>query len=105
MIQVALEFARRAESKLDAEFRRFHADNPHVYRRLAEMARQARAAGRTRIGIGMLFEALRWEHAISTTGDDFKLNNNHRSRYARLLMDSEPDLAGLFELRALEDGE
>jgi hypothetical protein len=36
--------------------------------------------------------------AISTTGD-FKLNNNYRAHYARLIMHQEPDLDGIFELR------
>lgn len=51
----------------------------------------------------MLFEVLRWQHAVST--DDptspFLLNNNWRSRYARLIAEQEPDLHHAFELREL----
>lgn len=82
-------------------FEEFHARNPHVYELLVKLARRAAQAGRTRIGIGMLYEVLRWNYAIHTTGDEFKLNNNFRSRYVRLIEDSEPDLAGLFQLREL----
>ena len=105
MIQVALDLREQHRSKLDREFSEFHRANPHVYRRLVDMARQAVRAGRRKIGIGMLFEVLRWEHAISTVGDEFRLNNNHRSRYARMLMRLEQDLAGLFDVRELADGE
>jgi hypothetical protein len=80
VIQLALDMRR--QSQIDAAFSEFHARNPHVYARLAAMARQAVAAGRRRIGIGMLFEVLRWEHQIATTDEEFRLNNNYRSRYA-----------------------
>jgi hypothetical protein len=89
------------DSRIDREFAEFHAANPHVYDELVMLARRARRAGTTRLGIGMLFEVLRWRHALRTRGDDFKLNNNYRSRYARMLMDREPDLNGVFEIREL----
>lgn len=87
---------------IEAEFRIFHRENPHVYEKLVELARQARTNGRQTLGIGMLFEVLRWEHLIYTTDPDFKLNNNYRSYYARLMMKNEPDLAGMFQTRKLQ---
>jgi hypothetical protein len=89
------------EATIREAFLRFHYENPHVYVQLTELARQARAAGTKKIGIGMLFEVLRWRHTLSTAGDDFKLNNNYRSYYARMIMAKEPDLWGIFELRKL----
>jgi hypothetical protein len=90
------------ESKLAAEFLAFHEANPKVYEELVKLARQAKAKGRTTIGIGMLWEVLRWHFWLETKGDDeFKLNNNHRSRYARLIMGLEVDLAGVFVTREL----
>jgi hypothetical protein len=82
-------------------FRVFHLANPHVYRRLVEMAREAKRNGHDKLGIGMLFEVVRWETEFQTTGIDFKLNNNFRSRYARLIMATEPDLATIFHTREL----
>lgn len=38
---------------------------------------------------------------MRTHGDEFKLNNNFRSHYARALMQRERELAGFFELRRL----
>ena len=87
-------------SPLDIAFSDYHTANPHVADMLARLARQARARGRTRIGMKMLFEVVRWEHTLTTTGE-FKLNNNLTSRYARLLMNEHPDLAGMFETREL----
>jgi hypothetical protein len=87
---------------LDERFRRFHAVNPSVYRNLVTLARRALAAGRERIGIKQLWEVLRWEYSLAVnSADEFTLNNDFTSRYARLIMDSEPDLAQMFETRKL----
>lgn len=86
---------------IQQRFERFHEANPHVYRALVGMARDLKHRGRSRIGIGMLYEVLRWHYAMATGGSDFKLNNNYRSRYARLIEAQEADLAGVFEKREL----
>lgn len=84
------------------QFLAFHRLNPWVYRELVSLARQMKARGRQEIGIGMLWEVLRWNYYQQTAGDsEWKLNNNFRSRYARLIMASEPDLFDIFETRIL----
>ena len=89
------------EATIREAFLRFHGDNPHIYDELVMLARRAKRRGAQRIGIGMLFEVLRWRWTLRADGDTFKLNNNYRSYYARLIMRRESDLAGIFELRAL----
>lgn len=82
------------------KFVRFHEDNPHVYMTLRRLAREwVSRTGRRKLGIGALFERARWDIAIATNDPEFRLNNNFRAFYARLLMRQEPDLDGLFELR------
>lgn len=109
--QVCLDFTDRgveppsaAERKLSIEerFRRFHAENPEVYREIVRLARRAREAGRTRIGIKQIFEVIRYNHGITTRGENLKLNNSYSSRYARLVERQEADLKGLFETRELK---
>lgn len=87
---------------IQERFEAFHQANPHVYQRLRELALDLTAHGHRRIGIGMLFEVLRWQAMIVTEGDDYRLNNNHRSRYARMLAAQEPALADVFETRELK---
>jgi hypothetical protein len=83
-------------------FERFHRENPHVYVLLVQYARQVKAAGVTHYAIATLFERVRWHLTIDTKSrDGFKLNNNYRAHYARLIMAQEHDLAGLFELREI----
>lgn len=96
-------FDNVAATRLDKAFNEFHARNPQVYRTLAQLARDWRNGGHTRAGIGMLWEVMRWQLTMETEhkGSSFKLNNNLRSRYARLLMEQEPDLEDFFETREL----
>lgn len=93
--------------RIQRQFEEFHHKNPKVYEELVKLARQAKRAGRTKIGIKMLFEVVRWQRFLATDDahSDFKLSNNYHSRYARLIMEREPDLEGLFDLRELRSGE
>lgn len=84
---------------LEERFERFHAANPHVYGTLKAMALSLRNSGQRRWGIAALYEILRFQSAFRTNGDGFKLNNDYRALYARLLMKQEPELEGFFETR------
>jgi hypothetical protein len=89
------------DSEAEQKFRQFHAENPQVYRELVRLAYEAKAAGRTKIGIKMLWEVVRWNRFLATTDRHFKLPNNHHSRYARLIMEQEEDLQDIFHTRGL----
>ena len=94
-----LKHVNRIEGQsLEEQFAAFHAANPQVYVALRALALSMRRQGVRKAGIGQLFEVLRWQYALQTRGGDFKLNNNFRSFYARLL-DNEAELHGLFEMR------
>ena len=80
-------------------FDAFHAENPHVLDNLKALAMDLRSRGVTRYGIKALYEVLRYNRALATRGDVFKLNNNYTAHYARKLMDEVPELEGFFETR------
>ena len=82
-------------------FVEFHTLHPEVYDLLVRLARQAQAAGHDRIGIGMLYEMARWQTLVGSSGATYRLNNNYKPRYARLIATNEPALAPLFEMREL----
>jgi hypothetical protein len=42
---------------------------------------------------------------VEASGDDWRLNNNYRPYYARLLMQQEPQLQGFFALRTAKADE
>ena len=82
------------------KFERFHSANPIVYLKLQELTEQMVERGRQRIGIGMLFEVLRWNFYLrADPEEDFKLDNNYRAFYSRLLMERHPEWGQIFELR------
>lgn len=92
-------------SELRDKFLEFHGRNPAVYDGLLRLAYTGKRAGRTKLGMKQLFEVLRWEWMIEGLPDiheQYKLNNNYTSRYARLIMASEPDLEGIFDTRKLK---
>lgn len=86
---------------ISERFRRFHSANPEVYRNLVNLARQLKRSGRDSYGIVGLYEVLRYDASLKTDGKPFKLSNDYRSRYARLIMAQEPDLEGFFKTREL----
>lgn len=88
------------KSKLEAAFWVFHKSHPEVYEKLVQLAREWRTKHVRRIGIATVFETARYTLDIERSDDDgFKLNNNHRAYYSRLIMRDEKDLAGVFSLR------
>ena len=95
------EFEFSPTSKLAKKFELFHASNPHVYSALVTLARRFRDKNRSaQTGIAMLYEVLRWEYYLATDSeDDFKLCNNYKAFYARLIMANEPDLQGIFNVK------
>ena len=88
------------QDHIEREFWEFHNKHPEVYHQLTRLARQWRANGRAKLGIATIYEVLRWNSHVNQERDGgFKLNNNHKALYARLIMEREPDLDGVFETR------
>lgn len=88
---------------IQARFEEFHRLNPFVYDRLVKLAREMRAKGMRKMGIGMLWEVLRWQYYQQTTDANSRwaMNDHYRSRYARRIEQQEADLKSIFELRKL----
>ena len=96
--------AEHVRKPLAERFADFHQAHPEVYAALTRLTRQAHDAGARRIGIAQLFEVLRWEWVLSAlpaSNEAWKLNNDYKSRYSRLIMHREPWAAGMFETRRL----
>jgi len=82
-------------------FEQFHSNNPIVYRTLVRLVREwVNRTGRRKLGIKTLYERARWEIALETGDPECRLNNNFTAFYARLIMANNPDLDGIFDLRA-----
>lgn len=87
------------DMSISERFQAFHSENPHVYWALRQLALDMYGRGVRRYSMKGLFEILRWQYALRTKGEEFKLNNNYTALYARLLMQQEPELKDFFEVR------
>jgi hypothetical protein len=87
---------------IQERFDKFHAAHPDVYDMLVQYARMIKTKGFDNFGIAAIWERLRWFYYIEqNAGEKFKMSNDYRSRYARLIMQQEPDLRNFFKLREL----
>lgn len=94
----AVKVGPRGKS-LEDQFWEFHEANPAVFAELRRLALELKERGRAHYGIKSLIEVLRWHRAITTTEEEYKINNNWAPFYSRLLMEKEPALEGFFEVR------
>ena len=95
-------FSQPQLGEVDKAFWEFHDANPNVYKKLVQMTRDLKAQGHSKVGMQMLFEVIRWKSMLRTKSNDYKMNNNYGSRYARLIMDNEADLKDIYETRRLK---
>lgn len=92
------------DDPLEVAFQQWVRANPDVIEAIRQLALGWRRAGHDRCGISMLAEVARWQHGIrqQDEGDGLAINNSYRSRLARLLMATTPELpADFFSCRAL----
>ena len=93
---------RLSKINIQEQFEEFHAKNPHIYVKIVEYARRAKAKGYEKIGIALISEIIRYTEHVPGQPDTFSFSNDFRSRYARLIMAQEPDLAGFFKVSELK---
>ncbi len=96
--RVSVARENRGKPTIDERFAHFHAANPHVLDEMLELARARLDRGETRIGAKALYEELRQSLRVRKFGE-WKLNNDFTATYARKLIEAEPRLEGMIELR------
>lgn len=75
----------------------FHTLNPHVFAEMLRLARAQLAKGPRWVGAKSLWEDLR--ASLATTHGEFKLNNTYTAWYSRKLIEAEPRIIGVIEVR------
>lgn len=92
---------------IQSRFDAYDRANPQVYAALVKLARRfirrEESRGRVvrRIGVKMLFEAMRYFGYVEAEAQgEYRWNNNFTAPYARKIVANEPDLAPLIETRA-----
>lgn len=88
---------RMTQAEKFEEWRKQNGEAIALYLRFA---RQMKASGRKHYGMKAIAERVRWEMTVGRTdGEAFKVNNNYTAYIARLLVELDPSLSGLFEFR------
>lgn len=86
---------------LRAQWSAFRAANPQVWDLFVRFALEAAERGR-RLGAKAVWERMRWEVALDSRGDEYRLNNNYPSYAARDFAHEYPQHAEFFEFRKAE---
>ena len=86
-------------------FKQNHKERPEIYDTIVAECRNWRDNyGLKKIGIAFIWERLRYIYVIKKRlGEEFKLNNNYKGAYARVVMYNEPDLKDFITTRDLAD--
>ena len=84
-------------------FRAYHKKHPHVWELFMKYACEIRETGRKHYEAKALMERVRYEWDIKNPKDDFIVNNNFTSLYARLLEAQFPsEFGGFFEKQSVK---
>ena len=89
--------SRRDE--LRAQCNAFHQDHPEVWEAFVYYAGKAWDAGLRRYSADAIMHRVRWELQVEKGENEFAVNNNFVSFYARRFLRENPDMGDFFELR------
>ncbi len=86
---------------LHNKFEQFHQANLHIYDMLVLLSRRMKAKKNLKQwSIYAAYELVRYQWNNQTRSfDDYKLPNEFRPYYSRLIMDQEADLKGFFRVK------
>lgn len=86
-------------NRIHREFQSWASANPKAVALFFRFADEAWEHGRRTIGAKLIVERIRWETAVITSGDDYKINNNYTAYLARMYVQSKPERDTLFRFR------
>jgi hypothetical protein len=90
------------EDPLELAFQEWIVKNAHVLEHLRRLAIEWHRAGHDRCAIAMLVEVARWRDGLRSQGDPWAINNSFRSRLARVILATTPELPRkFFAMRSL----
>ncbi|MFF0469345.1 hypothetical protein ACFYPX_18175 [Micromonospora zamorensis] len=84
---------------LGRRFLDFHKANRHVYKLFEHRIRRYQREGVRYIGADLVLAGIRCDYTVVTKSEPYKINNNHKSFYSRLLLHRNPALGSLLKMR------
>lgn len=83
----------------DEDFWNYHKENPHIYEAFKSQTIEVIKRGFKNFSADFIVHVLRWETTVKAKHDEYKINNNYRSYYARLFIRDHPQYKGFFRFR------
>jgi len=80
----------------------WHLKNPHVWKLFEKFSLQALDKGHKKLSHWLIINRIRWECAIETTGNDFKISNDFIAFYARYFNYKYPEHKGFFTIKKMK---
>lgn len=77
----------------------YHEANPEVWELFEFYTLKAIQSGFKHYGAKSIMERIRWHTNVETTGDTFKISNNHTAYYARYFEKKHPCFKGFFRIK------
>ena len=100
--RVRIPRVTRAGKTIWERFWEYDARHPEVYILIVKYARELKARGHILYSMDAILHRIRWHYqAEKDVIEEFKMINDFTSRYARVVMEREPDLEGFFKLHKL----
>ena len=90
------------DGTIQDKFEEYHRARPEIMVHLLRLVAEVRGRGFKHYGMKSFWERMRWHFQIEQGDAEFKLNNSYTSRYARKLVEENPELEGFFEMRELQ---
>lgn len=87
---------------LKEKFDAWDSANPQVYNLFCKFTLQAAKAGHNRLSAWMIVNRIRWETAVVTSGNDYKVSNDFIAFYARKFMEDYPEYEGFFATKNMK---
>ena len=87
--------------EIQVAFEEFHRAHPQVWQMFVRFTWEAKDAGLDRYSADAILHRIRWFVNVENRDDEFKINNNFASRYARMLMEHYTGWDGFFQTRVL----
>ena len=89
-------------TELKQKFNEWDIENPQVYNLFKRFTFEALDKGHKNLSAWMIVNRIRWETAIVTTGNDYKISNDFIALFSRKFMEDFPEHDGFFRTKIMK---
>jgi hypothetical protein len=96
------EIFKNIDKKLLAKFKKYHIENPHIYREFKRYANEM-IKHKNKSSAWLIINRIRWDHDIASNSNEvFKISNDYIALYARLLIYHDSKFKDFFMIKQMK---